>query len=224
MTYLNCINNSFYSNFFFNSEKILTLNDIVQSNQYIINHESIYMFLLLSFGSRFVFKFYPSKRNNIIFRINNIETFNNIMILQKNFISNVSIIRNYDDYNSLNLSMFLIEKPLQNLKIIKFIKYYRKNSKISSCCFNNFYGWESFINLHYSFFGRITEDEIIFENPIENEINAELIYNYLNFNMQKIQMHSYFYGRGLFYGKIKLGTFDVCINKIKSLEDQNIYN
>ena len=59
---------------------------------------------------------------------------------------------------------------------------------------------------------------------MENEINADLLYNYLNFNIQKMLTHSCFYGRGMFYGKIKLGTFDICINKIKSLEDQNVCN
>ncbi|AIB09536.1 hypothetical protein M951_chr149 (nucleomorph) [Lotharella oceanica] len=224
MTYFNNINNSIYSNFFFNSEKVINLNDIFQSNQHIMNYESIYMYLLLCFGSRFVIKFYPSKRKNIIFRINNLKTFNNIMILQKNFVSNLNMVRNYDDYGSLNLSIFLIEKPLRNSKIVYFYKYYYKNSRISSYSFNNYYGWETFVNLHYSFkTGRINDD-IRFENYEENEISDALIHNYLNFNMQKMLTHSYFYGRGLFYGKIKLGTFDICISKIKSLEDQDIFN
>lgn len=161
MNFLKYINNSFYPNFFFNSEKNLSLNDLLQSNQNISNYESIYINLILGFGSRFLLKCYPVKRKNILFKIKNLKIFNFMMILQKNFIANLGIIKSYNNHDFINSSIFLIEKIFQNLKITKFNKYYYKKSMILNYSFNNLYKWVSFTSSYYFFNVHYINDKLI---------------------------------------------------------------
>nr|BAS01517.1 hypothetical protein [Lotharella vacuolata] len=221
ITFLSYINDSFYSNYIFNSEKILILNDMFQFNHDILRYESVYINLLVNFGSRFIVKFYPLKRKNIVFKIKNLKIFNDVLLLQKNFIINLGMIKNYNNDKYINLSVFLVEKPLRNLKIVEFNKCYNKKAKILNFSFDGFYGWISFINLYYSFNIGYFNDEILLEVLFfVDEIDENLINSYLKFNMLKLLAHHSFSGRGILYAKINMNTFNVCINKIKSLENQ----